>query len=133
MAVVIWIGLNLILPRLGRPALDPAPFPLLSGVVSLLSLFMVVLVLATQRRADKLAQLREQLTLELAILSEQKAAKIIALLEESRRDNPMIHDRVDPQANAMAEPTDPHVVMEAIRETHAQAEDYQDVETVGDL
>ena len=47
---------------------------------------MVVLILATQRREYQLAQLREQLTLELAILSEQKTAKVIQLLEESRRD-----------------------------------------------
>ena len=33
--------------------------------------------------STQLAQLREQLTLELAILSEQKTAKVIQLLEES--------------------------------------------------
>ena len=48
---------------------------------------MVGLILATQRRENQLAQLREQLNLELAILSEQKTAKVIQLLEESRRDN----------------------------------------------
>lgn len=51
------------------------------------SLYTVVLILATQRPEYQLAQLREQLTLELAILSEQ-------LLEESR-GNPLIRDRVD--------------------------------------
>jgi uncharacterized membrane protein len=62
----------------------------------------VVLILATQRREDQLAQRREQLTLELAILGEQKTAKIIQLLEESRQDNPQVHDRHDPEAEAMA-------------------------------
>ncbi len=52
-----------------------------------------MLILTTQRRADELAQHREQLTLELAILSEQKTAKVIELLEEMRRDNPNLRNR----------------------------------------
>jgi uncharacterized membrane protein len=67
---------------------------------------MVVLILATQRREYQLAQLREQLTLKLAILGEQKTAKVIQLLEESRRDNPLIRNRVDQVAEAMAQPAD---------------------------
>ena len=87
-----------------------------------MSLYIVVLILATQRREYQLAQLREQLTLELAILSEQKTAKVIQLLEESRRDNPLIRDRVDQEAEAMAQPADPQSVLDAIKETHAEAE-----------
>jgi hypothetical protein len=48
-----------------------------------------------------------QMSLELAILSEQKLAKVIQLLEESRRDNPLLDNRVDASANAMAMPADP--------------------------
>ena len=86
------------------------------------SLYTVVLILATQRREYQLAQLREQLTLELAILSEQETAKVIQLLEESRRDNPLIRDRVDQEAEAMAQPADPQSVLDAIKDTHAEAE-----------
>ena len=87
-----------------------------------MSLYIVVLILATQRREYQLAQLREQLTLELAILGEQKTAKVIQLLEESRRDNPLIPNRVDQVAEAMAQPADPQSVLEAIKETNAEAE-----------
>jgi hypothetical protein len=38
----------------------------------------------------------------LATLSDQKTAKVIQLLEESRRCNPFIRDRVDREAEAMA-------------------------------
>ena len=79
---------------------------------------MVVLILATQRREDQLAQRREMLLLELALLSEQKTAKVIQLLEESRLDNPLIRNRVDPEAEAMAQPTDPKSVLDVIKETH---------------
>jgi uncharacterized membrane protein len=59
--------------------------------------------------------------LELAILSEQKTAKVIQLLEEVRRDSPHIHDRVDQEAEAMARPADPQSVLDSIKETHTDA------------
>jgi uncharacterized membrane protein len=120
--VAIWISLNLLASALGYSPIDPPPFSGLVGAVSLASLYMVVLILATQRRENQLAQLREQLNLELAILGEQKTAKIIQLLEESRRDNPLIRNRVDQEAEAMAQPADPQSVLEAIKQTHAEAE-----------
>jgi hypothetical protein len=89
----------------------------------LASLFMVILILATQRPEDQLAQLHDQLNLELAMLSEQKTAKVIELLEEFRRDNPLIQNRVDQEAEAMAKPADPKTVLEAIKETDAEARD----------
>jgi uncharacterized membrane protein len=117
-----WISLNLLAAALGYGPIDPPPFSGLGGAVSLVSLYSVVVILATQRRENQPAQLREQLTFELAILSEQKTAKVIQLLEESRRDNPLIRDRLDQEAEAMAQPADPKSVLDAIRETHAEAE-----------
>ena len=117
-----WIGTNLLLPLLGYPAIDPPPFAWLEVTVSMLALYMVVLILATQRHEDQLAKHRELLTLELAILTEQKTAKVIELLEEVRRDNPLIRDRVDHEAQAMAKPADPQSVLDAIKETHAKVD-----------
>ena len=59
------------------------------------------------------------LALDLAILSEQKSAKIIGLLEEFRRDSPEIHDRVDHEAEAMAQPANPQSMLDAIKDTGA--------------
>jgi uncharacterized membrane protein len=119
--VVGWVSFNLLVAALGYRAIDPAPFSGLAGAVSLASLYMVVLILATQRREDQLAQHREQLILELALLSEQKTAKVIELLEEFRRDSPLIHDRVDRQADSMAQPADPQQMLDAIKEIRAEA------------
>jgi len=119
--VVLWVVGNLLAAALGHRPIDPPPFSGLAGAVSLASLYMVVLILATQRREDQLAQHREQLLLELALLSEQKTAKVIELLEEFRRDNPHIHDRIDQQADAMAQPADPQQVLDAIKEIRAEA------------
>ena len=79
-------------------------------------MLMVALILTSQRREDQLADDRAQLILELSISNDQKIAKIIQLLEESRRDNPAITDRIDDQAAAMATPADTDAVLSAIKE-----------------
>ena len=115
--VLSWLLLNLGLLAAGKQPLDPPPFYWLQGTVTLCALYMTVLILTTQRREDELAEVREQLTLELAILSEQKSAKIISLLEELRRDDPHISDRRDAHAEALSEPADPEAVLTALKNT----------------
>lgn len=115
-----WLAYNILAPALSYTAPDPPPFNGLCTMFSLASFYMVILIYATQRRDDELAELREQLTLELALLSEKKTAKVIQLLEEFRRDTPLVPDRTDEQANAMAQPVDTERVFDVIKDTHAQ-------------
>ncbi len=115
-----WILLNLFIKALGRTPFDPPPFELMQGVLTVAAFYVAVLILATQRYAEQLAGFREQLTLELAILTEQKTSKIIELIEEIRRDNPLIHNRIDHEANALAEPANPEAVLEAIKDAHEE-------------
>ena len=126
------MALNAIPFLLGYKVLDEPPFVWLQGAVGLGALYMTVLILTTQRRVDELAGYREQLTLELAILSEQKAAKIIQLLEEMRRDNPLIHNRVDQEAEALSTPADPQAVLDAIKETHEEMIAADEIGTMAD-
>jgi uncharacterized membrane protein len=110
-----WIGLNCFYLALGNKPIDEPPFCWMQGAVALAALYMTVFILATQRREDELANRHEQLTLELAMLSEQKTAKIISLLEELRQDHPEIHDRVDKEAAAMSSPVDSRSILEALK------------------
>ena len=64
---------------------------------------------------------REHLTLELAILSERKTAKIIFLLEELRQAHPDIQDRIDDEAAVMSEPANPQSVLEALNRQTAES------------
>lgn len=116
LTVVGWIAINLIVARLGFEPVDPPPFGWLEAVASIGALLIAALILTTQRREDQLADYRSQLILELSISNDQKIAKIIELLEESRRDNPEIANRVDKQAAAMATPSDTEAVLDAIKE-----------------
>ena len=112
-----WIAINLGLLAAGREPLDEPPFIWMQGAVALTALYMTIFILTTQRREDKLAGLRDQLTLELSILGEQKTAKIIGLLEELRRDAPNISDRPDQDADALSRPADPDAVLDALKDT----------------
>ena len=116
-AVVAWIALNTVTPLIGLHSLDSPPFAWLELSLTLTALIVAVLILATQRRADELAYVREQMTLELAILTEQKVAKLIELVEEFRRDSPEVQDRIDSEAHDMATRADPHAILGAIKET----------------
>lgn len=115
--LVLWIGANLILPAYGIRPFDPAPFELLQAIAGFLALFLAVFILATQRRENVLTELRLQLMLELALLSEQRSAKLVALLEELRVDLPSVPNRHDPEAEALASPGDPDALLDALLET----------------
>jgi uncharacterized membrane protein len=116
--VLAWITVNIALQRTTGWRFDGPNFPYLQGVGELAAIYITALVLMSQRRKDELSELREQLNLELAIMTEKKVAKLIALNEEMRRDNPQVADRVDRQAAAMAKPADPEAVLVAFKETH---------------
>ena len=107
---------NLLAARFGAQAWDPPPFTWLETAVSVLALYTTVLILTTQRHDDRLAEQREQLTLQLAILSDQKSAKIIELLEKIRRD--LAARSVE---EPVARPADPQSVLEALHETEVPA------------
>ena len=115
--VTLWLGDNLLAPRLHWRQWDPPPFNWLQGVVGLGALLMTNVVLITQNRQGKVAERRAHLDLQVNLLAEQKVAKLIALVEELRRDMPNVHDRHDPEAEAMTEATDPHAVISALEET----------------
>lgn len=102
-ATIAW---SVLIFGLARPGAHAQAFSWLSLCATCASLLIVVLILSTQRREHLLAERRGQLILELAILSDRKSAKIIALLEEMRRDAPNIHDRHDAESAHMAAPTD---------------------------
>jgi len=113
--VIGWTSLNVMMPALfGRPPLDPPPFFWLQGSVALLALLMTTLVLITENRQTRHAEERAHLDLQVNLLTEQKVAKLIALVEELRRDLPMVRNRVDHEAESMQHAVDREAVMAAL-------------------
>jgi uncharacterized membrane protein len=115
-AIALWVGANSLARELGARAADPWPFSFLSCLVSGTALFIAILILASQKRADRLANLQEQMTLEMVLLTTQKVSKLIELVEELRRDSPDVKDRVDLEAAEMADMPDHETVLNAVHE-----------------
>jgi uncharacterized membrane protein len=115
--VAAWIGTNLVL---GRGAFDAPPFQLLEALLTLFAVYMTVAILIVQRRVQQLGDHREQLMLQLALLSDQKTAKLISLIEELRRDDPLIRNRSDRQAEELTKTVDPETVLQALHDVHEQ-------------
>ena len=76
-------------------------------------------MLIKQERQEKLAEQRAQLSLQLNLLSKQKIAKLIGLVEELRQDIPNVKNRSDPEAEMMKSFTDPHAIINVLEETLA--------------
>jgi uncharacterized membrane protein len=119
MAVAAMAGWMLAVFLFGKDWPDTFPFPLLNLMVSCVAICIAILILASQKRADRLAQRRQQLALEVALLAEHKSSKLIDLIEELRRDLPGVHNRVDLEAIEMASKPDHETVLGIIEERTA--------------
>jgi uncharacterized membrane protein len=111
----LWVGLNGFVKLAGYAPPDPPPYSYIQAITGIAGVYITLLILITARHENQLSEARDQLTLELAILNEQKSAKIISLLEELRRDLPSVANRLDLEAEELAAPADTQAVMEALR------------------
>ena len=114
--VALWMLINAVLRQYRIAEFDPAPFFWLQGIVGLGALLTATVVLTKQNRLAKLAEQREHLDLKVTLLTEQKAAKLIDLLEELRRDLPNVKNRHDPEAAALQHSMNPDLVLAALDE-----------------
>jgi uncharacterized membrane protein len=114
--VASWMLANAVLHQFGMHEFDPAPFIWLQGGLGLGSLLTATIVLTKQNRLERLTEQRAHLDLKVTLLTEQKTAKLIDLIEELRRDLPNVKDRDDPQAAALRQSMDPDAVLAALDE-----------------
>jgi len=114
--VALWMLANAILRQSGWGEFDPAPFFWLQGIVGLGALLTATVVLIKQNRLARLEEQRAHLDLKVTLLTEQKAAKLIDLLEELRRDLPNVRNRHDPEAAELKHSMNPDLVLAALDE-----------------
>lgn len=100
-----WIILNTnVIP--GVEPFDPFPFGLLTMIVSLEAIGLAIIVLISQNRAAKIAELREEIDLQVNSIAESEVSKVIELLgillkkEGVKLDDPEIADMVRPIRNS---------------------------------
>lgn len=84
---------------------DPFPFNLLTTVVSLEAIFLAIIVLISQNRAAKIDQLRQEIDLQLDLISEQEITKIMEMLKKIMEHQHLNISR-DATLREMLKPTD---------------------------
>ena len=119
---ISWITINLLAKKLGWREFDPVPFFMLQGMVTLCAFFITTIVLIKQNRLARFEEQRQNLELQVNLITEQKTTKLINLIEELRRDLPMVKDRHDPEVEALQLPTNPDQVLNALHERRGSRE-----------
>jgi uncharacterized membrane protein len=71
----IWILLNR-----GRSSFDPFPFVLLTTIVSLEAIILSILVLISQNRQSKIADLRQEIDMQVNLVTEEEITKLLKLV-----------------------------------------------------
>jgi len=112
--IACWIAWNASASTFDLPQPDEPPFFWLQGFVSLNAFIISTTVLIRQNRMSKLADRNAHLDLQISLLADEKTSKIIAMLEEIRRDSPNLADKPDREADALSTPADTTSVLEAI-------------------
>ena len=78
---LVWLPWNIGAFRpLGLRPFDPYPFGLLTMVVSLEAIFLSIFVLLAQKREAAIAELREELSLQVGLWTEQEVTKTLQLV-----------------------------------------------------
>jgi uncharacterized membrane protein len=115
--VIAWAGSNALAFAFHGGGIDRPPFFWLQGMLSAYAAVVTTTVLATQNRQNRENEQRAHIELQVILLAEQKTTKIIALLEELRRDMPSVASRTDTEAQAMQQRANPKDVLAALEST----------------
>ena len=99
----IWLLWNT--GKLGLQPIDPYPFGLMTTIVSLEAIFLSIFVLMAQKRESAIAEIREELGLQVSLRVEQEVTKCLQLVAGLyTRLGQRVGD--DPELKHMLEPLD---------------------------
>ena len=109
-----WITINLnVIP--GIKAFDPFPFGLLTMIVSLEAIVLSIFVLIAQKRAARIDDLREEIDLQIDIITEQELTKLMQMVAILMEHNGIDTDK-DPEIREMLKPTDMNRIEKALEQ-----------------
>lgn len=100
---LLWIAINIGLIPFIKP-FDPFPFGLLTMVVSLEAIILAIFVLISQNRAAQVDDLREEIDLQVDIITEQELTKLMDMVSQLMQKNGLDTAK-DSQLQSMLKPT----------------------------
>lgn len=117
-----WILLNIgwiHLPHISE--FDKFPFSLLTMIVSLEAIFLSTFVLISQNRLAAASEKRAELDLQINLLAEQKATKVLEMLDQITEQMDRVGGRFnfkpDPEVKALKVSPEPEEVLQVIENT----------------
>jgi uncharacterized membrane protein len=118
----LWVLLNvgfIHIPNISE--FDPFPFQLLTMIVSLEAIFLSTFVLISQNRLACASETRAELDLQVNLLAEQKATKVLEMLDQITEQLDSMSSRFnfkpDPEVKALKVSPEPQEVLQVIEET----------------
>lgn len=105
-----WIVFN---TRSGLKPFDPFPFTFLTLVVSLEAIFLSTFILISQNHAARISERRNQLDLQINLLTEQENTKMLQLLERIAHAVGVVDDK-DPSLHVLEQAMRPEKLAEQI-------------------
>lgn len=93
--------------------IDPFPFNFLTMAVSLEAIFLSIIVLISQNRQGRIADLRQQIDFELNVRTEEEITKVLQLLDELRHHAGIKHR--DPELTEMKQRIDINALAEKVQ------------------
>jgi uncharacterized membrane protein len=118
----LWVLLNVGLIHIPHISeFDPYPFGLLTMIVSLEAIFLSTFVLVSQNRLSEVSDKRAELDLQVNLLAEQKATKVLEMLDEIAKQldgmSKHFNFQQDPEVEALKISPEPQEVLEVIEDT----------------
>jgi uncharacterized membrane protein len=114
----LWIALN-VMP--GNHHFDPFPFTFLTLVVSLEAIFLSSFILISQNRAARVSERRNQLDLQINLLTEQENTRMLKVLGAvAAKLGVAVTD--DPSAEVLEQATRPDKLVEQIEKAQELAD-----------
>jgi uncharacterized membrane protein len=118
----VWVLLNVGLLHLPYVSnFDPFPFGLLTMIVSLEAIFLSTFIMVSQNRQARISEKRAELDLQVNLLSEQKATKVLEMLDQiaTQLDATSKHFNFthDPEVDALKVSPEPQEVLRVMEET----------------
>jgi uncharacterized membrane protein len=118
----VWILLNIGLIHIPNVSeFDRFPFSLLTMIVSLEAIFLSTFVLISQNRLATASEKRAELDLQVNLLAEQKATKVLEMLDQITEQLDQVGSRFnfkpDPEVKALKVSPEPQEVLQVIEDT----------------
>ena len=117
---VIWFGAWVFANTLlGIKPFDPFPFTFLTLIVSLEAIFLSTFILISQNHETRLSERRNQLDLQINLLTEQENTKMLRMLERIAEKVGAKTDD-DPSLQVLDQATNPEKLVEQIEQASTQ-------------